>query len=87
MSDDALSGMVARLNDFEQRYEHDQLALQSMARQLEETKAERDEARAGEAKWRSAYFKDMARVQSERDTHKLIAQKMMADRTYNPEPA
>ena len=78
MSDDALSGMVARLNDFEQRYEHDQLALQSMARQLEEMKSER------EAKEQTIQLlrADLARLTKDRDGWRVGWMRMVADRTY-----
>ena len=81
MADNDLSGMIARLHNFEQRHEHDQLALQSMAKQLEEVKerAARAEAKA------AAYGKDTARLMAERDSWKASAQKMIADRTFAEE--
>jgi Tfp pilus assembly protein PilV len=82
MSDNDLSGMIARIEDLEQRYENDQLALQSMAKMLEEMKAERDAAKADAARWCSAYSKDLARVQAERESWKASAMIMQADRTY-----
>jgi len=80
--DTDLTGMVARIDDLEQRHEHDQAALKSMARQLEEMRAERDEAKAERDALRSAHVKDTARLISERDTWKAMAMQMEADRTY-----
>jgi len=82
VSDNDLSGMIARIDDLEQRHEHDQLALKSMAKQLEELKEERDAARTEAAKWRSAYSKDTTRLIGERDGWRKSAMVMQADRTY-----
>ena len=43
--DTDLTGMVARIDDLEQRHEHDQMALKSNAKQMEEMRAENEALR------------------------------------------
>jgi len=77
-----LSGMIARIEDLEQRHAHDQMALQSNAKQLEELRAELEQVKHELAVVRSAHAKDTARLLHERDTWKAEAMQRIADRTF-----